>query len=440
MLPLQAVTRASERSSAAQLPLRWLAMSHSADPRPLRLWSALEYRDYRVLWVSSIAWMLTQQLRLLVTAVWLFEATGSAAQLGLIGAIQLVVQIPALLFGGALADRIDRKLLMAATQAVTFGVVAMLAVLASSGELEPWHVYLATAITSVTTVLGQPARSALTAVVVPRNYLMHAVATNNVTIQIGSIAAPLLFAGIAEGAGLTPVFYLVAGVAAASAVLPLGIRASGRPEGIRRSSLAREVWEGARFVARHPILPGLYALDFAITVVSFYRQIMPVIAAQLYGRGAGAVGMLTAANSLGAAAGGFLVLLLARYRAKGMIVLYATLFYGVLLFPFGLVEELWIGIVLIAFLGAADAVGMTMRQTTVQLTTPDEMRGRALSLQTLAAQSANNIGTLEVGLMSAWIGAGGTMVVGGVISLSAIALIWRRFRGIRSYRYPADEG
>ena len=169
-------------------------MSQSSDPRPLRLWSALEFRDYRVLWVSSIAWMLTQQLRLLVTAVWLFEATGSAAQLGLIGAIQLVVQIPALLFGGALADRIDRKLLMAGTQAVTFGVVAMLAVLASSGELDPWHVYLATAITSVTTVLGQPARSALTAVVVPRNYLMHAVATNNVTIQIGSIAAPLLFA------------------------------------------------------------------------------------------------------------------------------------------------------------------------------------------------------------------------------------------------------
>jgi predicted MFS family arabinose efflux permease len=81
---------------------------------------------------------------------------------------------------------------------------------------------------------------------------------------------------------------------------------------------------------------------------------------------------------------------------------------------------------------------MTTRQATVQLTTPDEMRGRALSLQTLAAQSANNIGTVEVGLMSSWIGSGSTMVVGGVISLGATLVIWRLMRGISSYRYPPD--
>ena len=403
----------------------------------LRPWSALDFRDYRFLWFSSIAWMLTQQLRLLVTAVWLFEATGSAAQLGLIGAIQLVVQIPALLFGGTLADRIDRKLLMAGTQAITFLVIGAMALAASAGSLEPWHVYLATAATSVTTVLGQPARGALTAAVVPTSHLMHAVTTNNVTIQLGSVAAPLIFAGVAETAGLTVVFFIAAGTALASVGLPLFINADGRPaRSDRPKSLLRETWEGARFVARHPILPGLYALDFAITVVSFYRQIMPVIARQLYMGGAGAVGGLTAANSLGAIVGAFSVLFLSGYRAKGMLVLYATIAYALLLFPFGLVENLWVGVVLIAGLGAADAIGMTTRQVTVQITTPDEMRGRALSLQNLAAQSANNIGTIEVGLMSSWIGSGSTMVMGGAISLGATLVIWRLMRGIRSYRYP----
>ncbi len=407
----------------------------------LRPWSALKFRDYRLLWFSSIAWMLTQQLRLLVTAVWLFEATGSAAQLGLIGAIQLVVQIPALLYGGTLADRIDRKRLMAGTQAITFLVIGALALAASAGSLEPWHVYLATAATSVTTVLGQPARGALTAAVVPTSHLMHAVTTNNVTIQLGSVAAPLIFAGVAESAGLTAVFFIAAGTALASVGLPLLIAADGRPARTDRpKNLWRETWEGARYVARHPILPGLYALDFAITVVSFYRQIMPVIARQLYMGGAGAVGVLTAANSLGAIIGAFSVLFLAGYRAKGMLVLYATIAYALLLVPFGLIENLWIGVFLIAGLGAADAVGMTTRQATVQLTTPDEMRGRALSLQTLAAQSANNIGTIEVGLMSSWIGSGSTMVVGGVFSLGVTLVIWRLMRGIRSYRYPPARG
>ena len=403
----------------------------------LRPWSALDYSDYRWLWASSVMWMLTQQLRLLVTAVWLFDETGSAAQLGIVGGVQLVVQAPALLYGGALADRIDRKRLIAAMQAVTLAVLSALALLALTATLAPWHIYAATAIASVTTVLGQPARSALTATVVPRTHLMHAVTTNNVTQQIGSVAAPLLFALVAATAGLTPVFLLTAVVAIPSVVLPLLIRSSGLPEGATPGgSMLRQTREGFRFVREHPILPGLFLLDASITVVSFYRQIMPVIARQLYNGGAGAVGLLTATNSAGAIVGSFAVLFMTRYRAKGMLVLYATLAYALLLLPFGMVTNLWAGAVIIAGLGAADAVGMTTRQATVQLTTPDHVRGRALSFQTLAAQSANNVGTLEVGLVAAAIGVGGTMILGGVVSLAATLVIWRTVRGIREYRYP----
>ena len=88
----------------------------------LRPWSALDYGDYRWLWAASVTWMLTQQLRLLVTAVWLFDETGSAAQLGIVGGVQLIVQVPALLYGGTMADRVDRKRLIAAMQAITFAV------------------------------------------------------------------------------------------------------------------------------------------------------------------------------------------------------------------------------------------------------------------------------------------------------------------------------
>jgi predicted MFS family arabinose efflux permease len=157
---------------------------------------------------------------------------------------------------------------------------------------------------------------------------------------------------------------------------------------------------------------------------------------KLFKAGAGAVGVLNAANSFGGVAGTFAVLFLANFRAKGMLVVYATLVYAVLLIAFGLNTSLWVATVIIIGLGAADAIGMTTRQTTVQLTTPDNMRGRAVSFSSVSAMSANNLGTFEVGFMSEQIGAGNTMILGGAIGVVVVLLIWWFLKGIREYRYP----
>jgi predicted MFS family arabinose efflux permease len=129
-----------------------------------------------------------------------------------------------------------------------------------------------------------------------------------------------------------------------------------------------------------------------------------------------------------------LAVLLAGYRAKGMLVIYASIAYGVILFGFGLANSLWLGMVMIAALGAADAVTVAVRQTTVMLTTPDHMRGRAFALMILAAQTANNVGTIWVGAWAATIGAANTLLLGGVISVLATLLIWRFSRPIREFR------
>ena len=117
-----------------------------------------------------------------------------------------------------------------------------------------------------------------------------------------------------------------------------------------------------------------------------------------------------------------------------MLVLYASLAYGVFLFGFGMAGSLWMGVLMIAALGAADAVTVAVRQTTVMLTTPDHMRGRAFALMILAAQTANNVGTIWVGAWAAAIGAANTMVLGGIIAIVATCLIWRFWRPIREFR------
>ncbi|MCA9826648.1 MAG: MFS transporter, partial [Dehalococcoidia bacterium] len=112
------------------------------EPR-LRPWDALRFRDYRFLWGTGLLVVISLWMRILATSQWLFDETGSEAVLGLIGLVQLFVQIPALLWGGAVADHLDRKKVMLGAQMGTFGVLLALGIMSGAGVLEPWHVYTA---------------------------------------------------------------------------------------------------------------------------------------------------------------------------------------------------------------------------------------------------------------------------------------------------------
>lgn len=401
-------------------------------PRP---WQVFAYRDYRLLWAATIASTTALWMRILGTSQWLLDETGSAVLVGAIGVVQLVVQIPALLWGGTLADRFDRKRLMMFANGLTALVLVSLSAMNTVGWLSPMWIYVGIALTAMSQMIASPARSALIPIIFPERLLLVATSTDTASANATAIIGPLIFAAIATTAGLSMVF-LVAGVfAGVSALLPPLIRAAGRAHGEESSgSAVQQTVEGFRYVAKHPILPGLFLLDIGITTASFYREILPVLALGLFAGGASATGFLGAANSTGAIVGSFIALLFVAYRAKGMLVLYASLAYGVILFGFGLANTLLLGMVAIALLGAADSVTVAVRQTTVMLTTPDHMRGRAFAILILAAQTANNVGTIWVGAWAGAIGASNTMVLGGVISIAATLAIWRFWKPIREFR------
>ncbi|MBT6275889.1 MAG: MFS transporter [Chromatiales bacterium] len=417
----------SENAGGIQVP---------AGPNPPP-WGAFAYSDYRVLWGVLVTVSLVSWMRILGTAQWLFDETGSAALVGFIGVVQLVVQIPALLWGGALADRRDRKRVMALANVATAVTLLGLAILNWQGLLTPSVVYVGIAITAGAQMFASPARSALVSMVIPRPRLLLAASTDTASQNAAAIVGPLLFAAIAVHFGLTEVFLCAGLISLVSSFLPLLVRVSGvaeRQGDEPPASMLAQTKEGFRFVTSHPLLPGLFLLDIGITAASFYREILPVLALGLFAGGASATGMLGAANSAGAVVGAFVALLFVRYRAKGMLVLYASFAYGVVLFGFGTANSLWMGMVMIACLGIADAVTVAVRQTTVMLTTPDHMRGRAFALMILAAQTANNIGTIWVGAWAGVIGASNTMLLAGVISIAATGIIWRAWRPIRDFR------
>ena len=409
-------------------------------PRP-KPWAAVTHRDFFLLWSSGVFVNVSMVLRNLIAGQWLYDTTGSAALLGFLGVVTLM-QLPMILWGGALADRIDRKKLMILTQLSAVVVTGMMFTLASSGSLAPWHIFGLTALTGMLNTLGGAARPAMLPRVVPRDLLPQAVTILTISGQAAQIGAPVFFGGIYEGLGVATGLGLVTAITLASVVFPFFIKASGKPETKPEVSTWTSLKEGFTFVRHHQLLPGLFGLDLAVTIVSFYRQLFPIFAKELYGMGATGTGLLNAANSMGSIAGSFLVFFTDRLAHKGRLVIIATAIYAVLLVFFGVNRIFFIGLGIVALLGLTDSISMTMRQAIVQLTTPDQILGRASSVRNFAAQGSNSLGQIEVGVMSALIGAGSTMMLGGIVSIVFVALIWRFMPGIWRYQYhrgqPAD--
>lgn len=374
------------------------------------------------------------QMRLLATSQWIYDVTGSAAQLGILGAVSLL-QMPVVIYGGALADVVNRKLLMAMTQLVSFASIIALTLLAFADLLQPWHIWAVTGLTGIVNMLGNSARPAMLPRTVPRSHLTTAVTVSTSTMQVASIAAPQLFAPLYNIFGVGPTLLVTCGIAGISVLAPLMIRASGEPQGGNRRVTWGTIVEGFHFVRKHPILPGLYLLDIGVTIVSFYRMLFPFFAHALYGLGAEGTALLTSFNSAGGVVGSMFVFITERWRRKGLIVLVATLIYALLLFAFGLNRIFWVGLGVVALLGMTDAVGMTMRQALVQLTAKDSMLGRASSAHSFAAMGANHLGQMEVSFVGGIIGAGPVMILGGAISVLVVAAVWLLAPGISRYRY-----
>lgn len=409
------------------------------------------------MWAAQVTMTMAMTMRLLSTSQWIYDETGSAAQLGILGAVQLL-QMPVVIYGGALADVMNRKVLMAMTQSVSFLSLVVLTLLAFSEVLAPWHIWVVTGMTGMVNMLGSSARPAMLPRCVPRTHLTNAVTISTSTMQVAAITVPFLFGPLYIGFGIATTLLVTTCIAGASVISPLLIRASGAPEsGSSGGVKLKTIIEGFHFVRTHPILPGLYLLDIGVTIVSFYRMLFPFFSHELYGMGAQGTALLTSANALGGVCGSMVVFITERWRRKGMIVLVATLIYAVLLFAWGfnrvdlvdnpnltlgLFDFSWtfnyifaIGLGLVALLGGTDSVGMTMRQALVQLTSPDNMLGRASSAHSFSAMGANHLGQMEVSFVGGIIGAGNVIIVGGVVSVIVVVAIWRLVPGIRNYRY-----
>lgn len=386
----------------------------------IRPWSSLTYPDYRWLVISSLFSGASMQMQQLVNLFLVYELSGSAVDLGLTGLFQAIPSLFVGLFSGALADRMARKKLVILCRLLNLLPPLALGVLALTGTIRVWHIFVFTAVSSAARLLSMPAQNSLIPHLVPPTHLLNAITFYTSQNQVAHFVGPLLAGIFIDWVGVGPVYFLNGFFVVLSLVSLLAIKAEGIPEGANRRFSLRTILEGFQFVWRQQMLMALFLLDFGVIIVGYIRPLLPILAKDVFHVGASGLGILNAAPAVGSVLGSATILLAGEVQRKGVLVLTSTFLYALGLGFLGLSSWFWIAVVAVAVLGYTDIIGLTVRRTLTHLLAPDQLRGRASSISSIMAQTGNGLGAMEAGFVAALIGAPGTLLLGGALSAGVV--------------------
>jgi MFS family permease len=408
----------------------------TATPHRQTAFSSLRHRDFRLLWMGQIVSVTGSQMQLAAINWHIYLLTGSALSLGLVGACRAVPIIFCSLMGGVVADVVDRRRLMMATQSVMLLCSATLAVVTFRGLRHVWPIFLLTAIASAAWAFDTPARQALMPTLVPLKDFPNAVSLSMLMFQIGLIVGPPLAGFILASYGPALV-YTINAISFIAVIVGVALmRTSGRPEKDEnqppRISL-EALLEGLRFVWRTPIIVQTMTLDFVATFFASANQLLPIFAKDILRVGAQGYGFLAAAPAAGAIVTGLLMARLGPLKRQGLLVIVSIAVFGAATIAFGLSRAFWFSLLMLALIGGADTISTILRQTIRQLATPNKLRGRMTSINMIFFMGGPQLGEVEAGTLAALIGAPLSVVTGGVACLVAAAIALGVARNLRRY-------
>ncbi len=392
--------------------------------RPSAL-AALRHRDFRLLWLGQFVSVTGSQMQLLAINWHVYLLTKSAFALGLVGLVRVVPIVLCSLVGGVVADAVDRKRLLLATQTVMLMSAGVLAVVTAFGLRSVWPIYVLTAIASAAVAFDNPARQALLPTLVPVEDFPNAVSLGLVSFQVATVFGPAL-AGLLLGVYGPAIIYAAnaasfLAVICAVALMRTGGRVAGGEAEASKVSL-NALTDGLRFVWRTPIIVQTMTLDFVATFFASATALLPIFADKILHVGAQGLGILAASPAVGAVIAGLVMARLGTLRKQGVIVIWSIAVYGAATIAFGFSRLFWLSLIMLAVTGAADTVSTVLRQTIRQLVTPNNLRGRMTSVNMMFFMGGPQLGELEAGAAAALIGAQLSVITGGVGCLIAVAL------------------
>ena len=392
-----------------------------ADP-----YAAWRIRNYRLYAASWFLMTLAKQIETVAIGVYVYALTRNALALGWLGLIQalpvMVLAIPA----GQMADRRDRRLVTAATLAVTLLISAGLTA-ACRAEASSLWVYVLLGISAVGQAIGGPSRASLLPQLVPAEGFSNAVAWNSSVFHIASMLGPAIGGVLVARKSGVPLALAVVVVCRILSLAGIACLPSHpRPESSQSSISLESLMAGVRFVwSQKPILATI-TLDLFAVLLGGATYLLPVYAEDILHFGPSAVGYLRSAEAGGAICMAVLLTHLPPIRRAGRAMLWAVAGFGAATILFGLSREYWLSLGAMFLIGALDNISVVVRHTLVQMLTPDAMRGRVSAVNNVFIVASNDLGGLESGV-TAWLFGPILSVVGGGLGtmLVVLAAAWK---------------
>lgn len=415
-------------SAAPPSRLGRLVRTVVADLTPLRT-----SPPFRRLWFGMGINNMGAQITAVVVALQIYRITGSSFSVGLLGGFSLVPLVVMGLYGGAIADAMDRRRLMLWSSVGQAACSAVLLAQALAGLRSVWLLYLVVAVQSGLFAVISPARSATVPRLVGVDQLPAANALSQLSWSLGMTIGPLLGGFLVYLQGF-PLAYGVDLLTFAAGLYAVYRLPPVPPEGASggRAGFA-SVLEGLRYLRGRKIVLMTFLVDVNAMVFGMPRALFPAIAGAFYAGGAGTVGLLNSAPAVGAFLGAAFSGGLSRVRRQGLAVLISVAVWGLAIAAFGFTRVLWIGLVLLAVAGAADMVSAVFRMTILQSDTPDAMRGRLQGVFVVVVAGGPRLGDVEAGTVAAiWnervsVVSGGLLCVLGVVLLAALVPSFGRY-------------
>jgi MFS family permease len=352
-----------------------------------------------------------------------YDMTGRAFDLGMVGLVQFLPTALLVFVAGHAADRFERKRVVQLCQVAEALTALFLAWGAFAGWIAEIHIFIATFVLGAAAAFESPATAALLPVIAPQGTLQRATALSSGAIQVAAIIGPAL-GGLAYAVspglpyGIMLVFWLFAMLFTGAIRILAQESAKGSPPG-------DDVFAGVRFIRGNPAIAGTISLDLFAVLFGGVTALLPIYARDILQAGPFGLGVLRAAPAVGAL---LTTIVLARHtisRRVGLRMFQAVIIFGAATVVFALSQWIWLSLISLAVLGAADTVSVVIRFSLVQLRTPDAMRGRVGAVNFLFINASNQLGQFESGVTAALFGTVPAAVLGGVATV-AIALLWMR--------------
>ncbi|MEU7068851.1 MFS transporter [Streptomyces narbonensis] len=393
-------------------------------------------RDFRLLWSQGLVTYFASAMAMIALPLQIKELTNSPLAVGAMGAVELVPLVVFGLYGGALADAVDRRKVIVGTEA-GLGVLALLLLL-NSLLPEPmlWPLYVVAAGVSALAGLQRPALDSLLARIVPHEHQTAAAALNSLRWQIGSIAGPSVAGLVVALAGHAPAYAVTIAGFAASVLMCRRLSPAPPAHDAEKPSL-RGIAEGARYAWSRPVLLGTYTIDLAAMFFAFPNTIFPFLADELDADWS--LGLMYAAGSVGSLVLGLTSGWTSKVRRHGLLVVGGAAGWGLAIAAAGWFGNIWLVLLCLAFAGAGDMLSGLGRATIWNQTIPEELRGRLAGIEVLSYSVGPQLGQVRAGVMAGWTGTRAAVWSGGVACVASVGLLCLALPKLLTYDSETDE-